>query len=81
MATPDPSLGAMSPVVSLFVLGDAFSATGMVTPSATSDGNCAAKNGEQVAVWDDREEPGSWILARVIKYVTETHHYEVSVCL
>lgn len=41
-------------------------------------GGClAAKNGEQVAVRDDREEPGAWILARVIKYVTETHHYEV----
>ncbi|CAN0587977.1 unnamed protein product, partial [Ectocarpus sp. 12 AP-2014] len=37
-----------------------------------------AKNGEQVAVRDDREEPGAWILARVIKYVPETHQYEVS---
>lgn len=27
---------------------------------------------------DDREEPGAWILARVIKYVPETHQYEVS---
>lgn len=37
----------------------------------------AAKNGEQVAVRDDREEPGAWILARVIKYVPETHQYEL----
>ncbi|CAB1120773.1 unnamed protein product [Ectocarpus sp. CCAP 1310/34] len=36
-----------------------------------------AKNGEQVAVRDDREEPGAWILARVIKYVPDTHHYEL----
>ncbi|CAM9647860.1 unnamed protein product [Scytosiphon promiscuus] len=36
-----------------------------------------AKNGEQVAVRDDREEPGSWILARVMKYVPETHQYEL----
>ncbi len=38
----------------------------------------SAKNGEQVAVRDDRgEEPGAWILARVLKYVPETHQYEL----
>ena len=36
-----------------------------------------AKNGEQVAVRDDREGDGAWILARVIKYVPESHLYEV----
>lgn len=30
-----------------------------------------------MAVRDDREEPGAWILARVIKYVPETHQYEL----
>ena len=30
-----------------------------------------------MAVRDDREEIGAWILARVIKYVPESHHYEV----
>eukprot|EP00904_Undaria_pinnatifida_P007778 jgi/Undpi1/412/HiC_scaffold_1.g00408.m1 len=40
-------------------------------------GGWRAKNGEQVAVRDDREEVGAWILARVIKYVPETHQYEL----
>lgn len=30
-----------------------------------------------MAVRDDREEPGAWILARVIKYVPEIHQYEL----
>ncbi|CAN0410334.1 unnamed protein product, partial [Laminaria digitata] len=41
------------------------------------DTTLSAKNGEQVAVRDDREEESAWILARVIKYVPESHLYEV----
>lgn len=45
---------------------------------AAFGGTLSAKNGEQVAVRDDREEESAWILARVIKYVPESHLYEVS---
>ncbi|CAM9981948.1 unnamed protein product, partial [Choristocarpus tenellus] len=40
-------------------------------------GGWRAKNGEQVAVRDEREASETWILARVMKYMTDSHHYEV----